>query len=326
MLAFCSCGGGETGESAENTGAMALFTLVPENPDLVFFFDQEQAEESEIYQELAKIVFAQEESQRAVDTIAERTGIDLVLDVDRIMMAAWFDPESPSEGPERFVVVGRGRFSEDAMARAMEGNEVERKVEDGRVTYLITLAEEKERIALALIDENTVALGEEATVRVATALSAGTGKHLTPESDPIRDSWQQILDKEAWIVLGTDLTTKLDEMADKGMPGRSQADPGRFLRSLQQLETWISFRDVMTLQLSGLCSNEEDATMVAKTIRGLIAMGQLGLQEQNEAYAAWLGDIDVRDEGLRFVVSMQLDLEMLKEIQKARTRYSTPGQ
>jgi hypothetical protein len=320
-----ACQGGE-GPSGEASREMEeILRRIPSGPDLVLYFDQVEAETSPAYRELSRQYLSRPEAQEALDGFVELTGIDPILDMDRVGLAGWIETGGKSDDIQRFVLVSRGSFSGESMEKALTRSDVESRMEGGRRVYSFSVVPGGSPLILTLPKEGTLVFGDEQTARMAVALGEGDGKSLLEDPETMGDLRPELGGKQAWLIIGPSLARKITHGLEGRLPqGQSPVDPARLFRNLERATAWAAFSERAEFQLTGQFVEEQEAELVAKAVRGMLALSRLGLPEGG-ALTSFLDTIEVESRDGRFTCSSRLTEQQVRDLAEATLQVPRPG-
>lgn len=274
-----------------------------------------------------------EENQAELEAFQEATGIDVRTDIHQLGVAVMPGADGEDE-PVVLVSVDFDRDRFDALLADAQTVEYE-----GTTMYLLedftqTLGaavgrsegveeanvdlelESWEDAYIVVLDDSTVAVGTEGSLRV--ILDVEAGRLETLKSDP--DMNALISDVaghgQMWVVATK--STWDEQLAGLGDSGAGIMVPTSAIESINTLTLSMRMGDGISLRMSGIAATAEDARMLTESLNGLLAMGKMMLQG-SEPQLFEILDRAVRAEQDGLVINIEAtltdaDIEILRQL------------
>ncbi len=329
----------------------ALIDRLPSGATAIGWIDVERIAESLTPEQWAEYLAMAEENEdwEDLERFAAATGFDprtdlrqlavVVLPSDDdevepvVLISAQFDraqlesflaeaETSSYEGQTIYKMDERTFEQFEDMAREEEAEQEADEPAEGEAA-----TEEDDPAFLAILDDTTVAMGNEAAVRL--AIDVDGGRHESLKMDPaMNDLISDVAGEgQIWFVAMRDTwDSELDELGQAGVPLPTSA-----LASIETMTLSMRLGDGLALRLVGITGSPEDAKMLADSLSGLTAMGKMMLQQsQPELFDIIDRGINVGTDDRNVHIQADLsdaDLEVLRRLAaEAQAEQAVSGQ
>ncbi len=315
-----------------------LVALLPSNATSLAGVDLERLKRSPLYH-----IFEERSSQsgtnNGLDMLEAFTGFDPRRDVQTVLIAGWVDP-SAEQANGQFVAVARGQFNVPALTRAIEmrrngKSENYRGLElfsmepanrgakpEPKVTPKARRGQPNEQGYFTFLDDKTAAAGTR------TALLGLIDRKLSGVAGLARDS---TLVARAQSIGGGNQIWAVSEtpgaVIARQMPKNQTGEASNFSRiaSSMRSSTWaLDLSNGLDLHSVNLCLTAEDARRLGAAARGRVAMGRLGLPQQNPELGELLNGIRVEDRDTQLEISVRVDSAVIEKLMEKSRRQAQP--
>lgn len=261
--------------------------------------------------------FASREGQGRPDAfreVEEKLGLDPERDLDRVVFAG---TESTGKGSHSGVALITGRFDRYKLGRAAEEKPgVTTKSHEGTSMYLYD-EEGKRPTAIAFLDDETVAVGSQASVEAVIANRAAGAGGLRANAG--------LLGLVEKVKPGSTFWMAGDQALLAKMPGAG-GGLGMQLPALRSMIVTGDLDPVVALQITGEAADAAAAQSLADVVRGLVAMVSLQAQQKPELKQL-ASAVSVTTEEHRVQVNARFPYELLDTLQpkKSGTARTAPA-
>lgn len=225
------------------------------------------------------------EPARMTETLAERPTLTYrdrtLYELDQSMWSEEEDEAPTEEGEATGQEEGPGQVTEDP------GQVTEGAGQEGEQPGQPAEEEEEEPPYLVMLDAGTLLLGNEPGVRAALDTIDGDAGSVRDDAQMVEIIQGASAGSQAWMVVTRDAwSDQLEQMPEQGMPVPRSAVEG-----IEQMTVSLGVAEGFMLRVTGLAGTEEDAGLLADSLRGVVSMGKMMIQQQPEIFA-------ILDEGI----------------------------
>lgn len=262
------------------------FSYVPSDAKVLGFANVRAVMDSEVRRKLMEM---HPDADNA-DRFKERTGIDIMQDIDSVVAAV--TPEvGDGQGPP--LVLARGRFDQvrlEGLARDEGG-----VVEDYKGKRLIT----HENFAVAFVEPGLVALGNPAAVKRAIDTKSGGNGNVTGNEEVMR-LVRQVDDGSMWGV------ARFDALTGMRIPSE--------VKDRLPAINWFSMKGTINGGIEGLVSAEARDDAAAQDLRqvlqGFVALGRMQAGSNPEV-SDFINSLQLTGQGKTVSLGFSVPAEML---------------
>jgi hypothetical protein len=245
--------------------------------------------------------------------------LDPKEDVDGIVIAG--SPSAPGEGSGTGLVLFSGRFDSGRLSAALAARGGQRRTTPGGEYFLLPEGKggsdhHGKRGAVAFASGHLVIAGDEASVAAALARREAGGADFASRAALGRQFSRIQPGAAAWALVDV-----------KRWPvGRVQAkapgEAGDMLAAMKSVSV-VALQatlngDALDLSAAGLTDNEETRQLLEDSIRGVLAMWRLAVQEKSLEAVAMLRRFKVANDGQAVTIKGTLTGEFLRSISEKR--------
>jgi hypothetical protein len=250
--------------------------------------------------------------------LEEKTGLNPVRDIDRVVIAGIPGAEKGSPG----LVLAFGKFDLYKLGRALEtdGKAAGHRFE-GLTVY--TLDEEgRNPLALAFLDEGSILFGPQGRVESAVS-SRAQGKAPLRDNATLLSLVEKVRPGSTfWMVGDQSLLAALPLSVPA--PGSSADGTAVNLPSLRSLTVTGDLDPEVSLNLVGEAADEPAAHNLADVVRGFVALASLQAQQKPELQRL-ASAVTVATEANRVLVSARFPYELLDALQQKARPEAAPA-
>ena len=200
--------------------------------------------------------------------VSEVEGLDFLDDIDRIFISSPGNPEGETKQQPPVVIAARGRF-DLAKVRKIAAAKMTPVESYGPIEILEQHEADDVPMAMALVDSQTILLGDSESVRA--AIDAHMAADPGVAEDPLfLRAVELAAGNDLWIVAHaspSDFSTTSTEQAP-------------FLEDVERIEVGLSLQDGLGLQLNLGTASEDSAQNLAGGLQFMLAMLLSGQQNQ----------------------------------------------
>jgi len=289
-------------------GPLAGETLIlPQDARFVMGFDVKRFAASPFYARFGK---ERQMKPDALHELEQKTGLNPARDIDQIVVAG-FGKKGHSPG----LAIALGRFDLYKLGRAIEtGGKAQSANHEGVTVYSFEAeGEEKQTLALAFLDERSLAFGPRDQVLAAISARTRNETPLTANAGLMARIEQVRPGSTFWMVGDQSLLADLPTSVPA--PGAS-ADGGASLQlpALMGLTVTGDLDPEVSFSLTGEARDAAAAKNLADVVRGLVAMASLQSQQKPELQQL-ASAVSVATEENRVLVNARIPYELIEALQ-----------
>lgn len=244
-------------------------------------------------------------------------------DVDTVVVAA--TPRS-TPGDSLVLALFEGRFDPDRLATAIEARGGARRAAPSGIYFLLPEKKENhEPGAVAFVSRHLVIAGSESAVLDALAKresggttfasGAGLGRHLNR------------IDRDAsvWVLVDVARTSSLHRQRHVSVEWEGNREPGAALFAAMKSVSLFVFEatahgDALEVSASGLCKDEDTRQLLEDSLRGLVAIWRLAVEEKSPQVVSALRKFKIRSDGEAVSISGTLPGTLLRSLTSSPAR------
>lgn len=253
----------------------------------------------------------------------EETGLSPLEDIDTVVVA--MTPGAGSGSSEETIVVFEGRFDVDRIARAMTARGAARVTGTGGDTFyrLAAKAGESEG-AVALVNRNLILAGNQAAVEAALARKENGGAGgLTSGQGLGRNLKRVDQSASAWALV--DLTRL--PAGRRGVP-EGNGDPSQAIMGAMKSVTLLAAQatvhgDNVELAATGLTSDAENRGLLEDSLRGVLAMWRMAVQEKSPELVSILRRFQIDSDSEGVSIHGSLPASFLRSLSSAHAHQAS---
>ena len=265
-----------------------------------------------------------------VDGDAERFLAEAKLspkeDVDTAVLAS-----APRSGAAEATVLAlfEGRFDPDRLAKAAAARGAVRKNTDAGPYYLLTGDRDSARAdcdrpgAVAFVSKHLVIAGTEPAVAGALASAASGGTSFTTGGGLGRELHRIHRESSAWALIDLARFPFGKREGAHGQPETRRGDgPAAAILGAMRTVTLFAFEatargDSLELSATGVSNDEESRQLLEDSIRGILAMWRLGVQDKSPELVPVLRSFKVKRDNEGVTVAGTLSADLVRTLTEA---------
>ena len=284
----------------------ALLKRLPRESNVLAFVDAADLRKTFLYERFEE---RHKESSEDLETLIEETGFDPRRDIDRIVLSAVGNIEE--QEPKIACALVKGKFDKERIERVLR--EREARVETYRGYTIYASPEQRKGPYLTFLDETTAALGNEEGIRKIIALHEDGGESAAQNTE-MRTLLEGLDYKtQMWGILRIDdAARKLGERIGRL---KGEFDVGKLVTAVRTLVFSVEIADRIGLSFQGVCTTPEEAKLLTKTARGVVAFLKIGAEEEG-ALMEMLEAIQVRQRGNVVTVRGSISKALVEQLNR----------
>jgi len=273
-------------------------SLLPKESFFLFSADMKRLSTTDLYNKIKE----NPEGLEKYNEFIQKTGIDPEKHLERVVFSI---PPDVAESQEVAIAIFGTFDQEKILSSIREEGEVETSTYEGLEIYTFT-QEEGEPMSMSFLAEGCLAIGKSETVRKMVELSKGKGESLEKNAEMmeiLKDANQEDMFWGAGLLP--------EDFRQKAMENPMTQS----FASLRSVILSLNAEKGLDFYLLGKSDKEEDAKLLADTIKGLIALGKMGAGEKPYLIEV-LDSIAVDAEETAVSISMHLSEELVERLGK----------
>jgi len=254
-------------------GMVELLRIVPRDVDVLAVAHVEKLKESFLYDLWKERGDGWDKIERDLQTFQEETGVDPRRDVE----IAMFSAADGLRAPIFAALLIRGAFDREEIEGHLKEAGLEGEEYEGYRVYS-TL---RGNPAMGFLDDHTVVLGTAGSVRTTVDLKRGEGESFAEAPERMALVEGLAYRDQLWCLSEVNDTSR--KIAGKVL-GKVQGefDLGNIVDAIRQVAFCVDVRASVNVSLQGICVEENDADLLARALRGFVAFGKVGAEEDGE--------------------------------------------
>jgi hypothetical protein len=244
--------------------------------------------------------------------VSMKDGLEFLDDIERILISSPGNKSGGANGQPPAVIAAQGRFDLDRLREVAKADGA-LSVSYRSVELLIPKERPASRMALALVNPQTILLGDRKSVEAAIDLHAAADPSLS--ATPLyRRAAELAATNDLWVVAMT-------SPADFSTGNMAQS---QLLNDVKSVEAGLSFRSGFGLQLNLGTKSEESARTLANGLQMMLALAVSG-QDAQPGLAQLANKLQIAAESSQVKVALSISQgELEKGIGELRAAMTSP--
>jgi len=170
---------------------------------------------------------------------------------------------------------------------------------------------EQEPPYLVMLDADTLLLGNERGVKASLDTIDDEATSLRDNAPMVENIESASEGSQAWLVVMRDAwREQLGDMPEQGMVSRSA------IEGIELMTVSLGVEEGFMLRIAGMAATEEDAGLLADSLRGVVSMGKMMIQQEPEIFAILDEGITVSADGRELRLEARLTDAQLEALQQ----------